>query len=225
MSPKSLADLKLNDEELPAMPLDDLPTFGGVPTPPQPGAYRFRLPDMKVKVVETYEAVKDGKTVTRLKTVFSRDYPLQIVASPGGKANGEAFQTQIFGLERDRGKDKAVQASDLDYLIRALGEKTRPTKLGAYGDLLESLGGKEFGADLTLSWNCNKNRKIRVLDASGRNVEGDKEGCGRKYFQSDKTNKPDQKIERGTNGEYPVEIACSCGGIVRAFANLDNLRS
>jgi hypothetical protein len=220
MSPKSLAELDLKDEELPPMPLDDLPTFGGVPTPPQPGAYRFKLPDM-AKVYDTYDTPKG----VRLKVVFDRDHALQITTSPGGKANGETFQTQLNGLERERGKDKAVSASDLDYLIRALGVKTRPASMKAYVELLQTFSGREFGADLSFSWNCNGNRNIRMLDASGRNVEGDKPGCGRKYYQSDKTNKPDQKIERGTNGEYPVELACSCGGIVRAFANLDNLRA
>lgn len=221
MSPKSLADLQLNAEELPPMPLDDLPEFGGMPTPPQPGAYRFKLPDMK-EVFETYDAVIDGKTVQRLKVVFDRTHPLLITA--GARSVGETFQTQINGTERDRGKDKSVKASDLDYLMKALGLKTRPANMAAMGEFLVAQSGKEFGADVTFNWNCNPNRKIRVLDANGKNVEGETNGCGRKFYQADHTSKPEQKIERDAAGLYPVELKCSCGNIIRTFGNLDNLR-
>ena len=47
----------------------------------------------------------------------------------------------------------------------------------------------------------------------------------RDHYQADKTSKDEQKIQRLENGTYPIEVACSCGALVRCFANLDNIRA
>jgi hypothetical protein len=48
-------------------------------------------------------------------------------------------------------------------------------------------------------------------------VEG-KKGCGEAYYQED--------VPKNADGQVPYEIQCGqCGALLRAFANLDNLRS
>jgi hypothetical protein len=79
--------------------------------------------------------------------------------------------------------------------------------------------GKEFGGDIRYSWRCSTERDIRARDQQGQVqvVEGRK-GCGESYYQED--------VPKQGNGEVPYEIQCGkCGALLRAFANLDNLRS
>jgi expansin (peptidoglycan-binding protein) len=79
-------------------------------------------------------------------------------------------------------------------------------------------GGKEFSADLRYSWKCSQDRNIRVRDAQGaiQEVEGTK-GCNTAYYQED--------VPKAADGTTPYEITCQCGALIRAFANVDNIRS
>lgn len=212
----SLNDLQLKDEKLPVQDLDDLPEFGGFQEPPQPGPYRFKLPDM-TNVWEAFDATIGGNSVQRVRAIFDREHPLTIVQSNNG-INGETFQTRISNAERPRGKDKSVVVSDMDYLLKALGEKTRPTSNKGYIEKMKTFAGKEFGADITYSWVCSPDRDIYAMDAEGKTqkVEGQK-GCGKKYYMKD--------IPKGEDGKVPTQIQCACGAAVRCFANLDNLRA
>lgn len=221
MSVHDVSELK--DEALPTALLDDIPEFGGFTEPPQPGPYRFRLPaDMK----GLWEPIDTPKG-QRVKFTFDRDAPLTITQSAKDAGLvGTTFQTRLSNTERNRG---GSEVSDLDYLLKALSPKgtKRPPSNKAYVEAVIALGSKEFGADISYNWSCNPTRNIRVADADGavKEVEGTP-GCGWRYYQGDKA--PDQAKKLGyigrTNGEYPLEITCTCGAIVRAFANLDNLR-
>ena len=220
--PKSIAELagELKDEVLPTsgQGLDDLPTFGSFTPPPPPGSYRFKLPGDLSAIWDLFD-VADKTPPQRVKATFDRDHPLLIVQSPQGKSNGEPFETRLTNNERARGKDKSVTASDMDYLLRALGEKTKPRSNREYMQVVSRNGGKEFGADLRYSWRCSTDRDIRARDQAGQVqvVEGRK-GCGEAYYQED--------IPKGPDGQVPYEIQCgNCGALLRAFANLDNLRS
>jgi hypothetical protein len=219
---KNLTELAgtLKDEVLPTAgeELDDLPTFGTFTPPPPPGAYRFKLPMDLSSIWDLFDA--PGKTPPqRVKMALDRDHPLLIVQSPGGKSNGEPFETRLTNNERKRGKDGAVVASDMDYLLRACGEKAKPKSNREYMQAVQRHGGKEFGADLRYSWRCSKDRDIRVRDQANQiqTVEG-KKGCGESYYQED--------VQKNADGSVPYEVTCSnCGALLRAFANLDNLRS
>src|SRR5215471_8764161 len=218
---KSIQELagQLKDEALPTagQELDDLPIFGGFTPPPPPGAYRFELPKDVSAIYDLFD-VPDKQPPQRVRVNFDRDHPLLIVQSPKGLSNGEPFETRLTNNERGRGKDKAVVASDLDYLLRALGDKTKPRTNREYMQKVSTHGGKQFGADLRYSWRCSKDRDIRVKDGNGQVqvVEG-KKGCGASFYQED--------VPKGANGEVPYEITCGdCGALLRAFANLDNLR-
>lgn len=218
---KSLADLGLKDEKLPTAgeSLDNLPQFGQFTPPPQPGPYRFRLPKDLTNVYDTFEA-GDGKG-QRLTMIFDAQSPLLIVQSKNDRYNGEPFQTRINNNERPRGKDKKL-ASDLDYLIVAFegSGAQKPATNKAYLEKVRTYGGREFGADVRWSWRCNKERTIRVRDAAGALVEmPDKKGCGEAYYQEDVENM------KTAEGEFPLEIQCSCGAVLRGFGNLDNIRA
>jgi hypothetical protein len=219
---KSIQELagQLKDEVLPTagQELDDLPTFGGFAPPPPAGAYRFKLPADLSAVWDLID-VPDKQPPQRVRLNLDRDHPLLITQSPQGKSNNEPFETRLTNTERGRGKDKAVTASDMDYLLRALGEKAKPKNNREYMQMVQKHAGQEFGADLRYSWRCSKDRDIRVRDNAGQvQVVEDKKGCGEAFYQED--------VPKGVDGAVPYEITCGgCGALLRAFANLDNLRS
>ena len=212
---KSLSELDLKDEKLPDLSLDDLPEFGGFADPPQPGSYRFKLPDMQ-KVWDVYDSPKGQ----RVRAVFDRDYPLTITASRDGSSNGEPFQTRLSNQERPRGKDKTLEISDLDYLLAAMGEKTKPKTNKEYITKVTSFSGREFGGDVAFSFSCNDQKNIRVQDNEGKLQEVQNQmGCGKKYYMKDIQNM------KGEDGKFPTLITCACGAALRTFANLDNIRA
>jgi hypothetical protein len=220
MAGKSLSELTelLKDEPIPVMNVEDLPDFGSWAQPPQPGPYRFKLPASLATAFEIYE----DKGKQYIRALFDKDAPLLIVNDPRQKHTNEAFQTRLTNQRRKRGE---IEASDLDYLLKALGETTTPTSNRAYMETLQKHAAQEFTADITYNWTCSDTRDIYVDDGAGgtKKDESGRKGCGKKYYQAEKTKKPEQQIQK-VNGEYPYEIACTCGAVVRAFANIDNMR-
>ena len=227
MAGKGLNELELREEEAPALNYDDVPEFGGWAPPPQPGPYRFRTPADMSALYELYDG-KENKQFVRV--LFDKDAPLVIVKALDPKVVGTPFQTRISNEPRPRGKDK-VEVSDADLLLKATGEKERPKGNKAFIDRMTTKANVEFGADISYNWNCSETRKMRVIetqaDGSTKNIEDPegRNGCGRKYYQESHTKKPEQQIKKLADGSYPYEIQCSCGNVVRAFANLENLRS
>ena len=234
MSPKSLQELGLKDEGtiVTGDALADLPTFGTFTPPPQPGPFRFELPKDLTSCYEVYDTPSKVPP-QRVRIIFDADHPLTIVQSMGGKYNGEPFQTRLSNEERPRGKDKAIVASDWDYLLRAFGVQTKPTRLvngtkvpdnKGYIEATKPHARKQFGGDIRYSWKCGQDRNIRVATvdpATGartgvQEVENQK-GCGNSYYGDDVPKNPD--------GTTPLEITCQCGALLRAFANLDNIRA
>lgn len=226
MSPKSLNELTdLRNDALPTagQGLEDLPTFGGFAPPPQPGAFRFQLPANLTSIWDPFDT-PEKTPPQRIAAIFDADHPLKITQSKDGRYNGEPFQTRINNNERARGKDKSVIASDMDYLLRAFKETTKPASNKAYAEAVMRHAGKEFGADIRWSWRCSKERNIRVEvkdPATGqrtevKEIEGQK-GCGEAFYQED--------VPKMPNGEFPLEIQCQCGALLRAFGNLDNFRA
>jgi hypothetical protein len=218
---KSLQDLGLKEEALPTagQALADLPDFGQFREPPQPGAYRFQLPDDLGSIWDVYDT--PSKTPPqRIRAVFDRDHPLLIVQSPGGRANNEPFETRMSNEERPRGKDKAIIASDMDYLLRALKVVQKPANNRAYIDVMKQQAKKQFGADIRYSWKCSPERNIRVKDAQGnvQEVEG-KKGCNSSFYLEDLPGGG-----KDAAGNVSTQIQCTCGAFLRCFANLDNIR-
>lgn len=223
MSAKSLSELELKDEPLPAGSLEDLPEFGSFAPPPQPGPYRFKLPSDLSKVWDVFDVTGKGQ---RVKAIFDRDNPLLIVQSFDGKANGDTFHTRLSNLERKRGKE-GPEVSDLDYLLAAFGVKERPKSNRAYIEAIKPQAGKEFAADVSYNYSCNEQKKIRGY--VGEQVqELDQMGCGWRYYTGTGNANPAKKtgyIQKQPDGTYPTEITCQCGAVLRAFANLDSIRA
>jgi hypothetical protein len=208
----------LKPEKLPTAGQDlaDLPDFGAFEPPPQPGPFRFKLPMDLATIYDVFDvAALNG---VRVRAIFDREHPLLIVQSLGGKYNGQPFHTRIANNERNRGKaGSGIVASDWDYLNKAFGEKVKPADNAGYITLLKKHPGGEFGADIRYSWRCDSTRPIRTRDNQGvvQVVENQK-GCGEAFYQED--------VPKNADGTTPYEITCTCGALLRAWANLDNIR-
>lgn len=221
---KSLNDLGLKDEKLPTagQTLDDLPQFGQFAPPPQPGPMTFKLPGDLTNLWDTFEVEKTpGTKETRVQIEFDASAPLLIQQSAGNRYNNEPFQTKLNNNERARGKDKKM-ASDLDYLIAAIDGPTavRPDSNRGYIERVRAYAGKLFGGDMRWSWRCSKTRDKRVKDEQGNTVAVPGHmGCGEAYYQEDVLNL------KQADGDFPLEISCKCGAVLRAFGNIDNIRA
>ena len=230
--PKSLHELNLTDEALPTAgeALDALPHFGEYAPLPPPGIYRFKLPTDMLNRYDTLEAhwVKSAAK-TRVACIFDEVSPLLIVQARDPHLVGTSFQTRLTNAEMERGRRGSGQmASDLDYLGAAFGVATKPAGNRGYVEMCKRLQG-EFTAEVVWTWHCNKERSIRVEvrqpDGSTTIQEyPEQKGCGLRYKQADKTNDRAKKVDR-ENGLYPLEFVCSCGNVLRPFANLDNIRA
>lgn len=214
----SLNDLGLSNTSLEGASFDDIPENIGIqfPDPPQPGKYRFKLPASLNAVWAVVDSEKFGQ---RINAVFDGDSTLTIVQSPDGAHNGEEFTYRISNVPRERTKEK-ILVSDMDLLLRALGETARPKTNKAYALALQKYAGHEFGATEEYSWNCNPKRAAYWENGSGGAEKvllddgSERTGCGQRYYQRDVP-----KVE----GRYPVRLTCSnteCGASVRAFPNL-----
>ena len=219
--PKAPHELNLGSEAIEGVTSDALPEqFGSRPDPPQPGPYRFRLPEDLSAIYETIERTVRDKVVTRIEAQFDEQHPLTIVQSPKGAHNDEPFETRINNAERKR--DKAgTMASDADYLLARSFNIALPKVRNNqwYLDEIKKLSSQEFAADIEYTWNCSKKRNVRVDDGEGnvQEIEG-RLGCGQSYYQSDVPTE---------EGVTPVRITCSnpeCGANLRAWPQLTRFR-
>lgn len=215
MSP-SINDLGLSNEKLDGAGASfaDMPDeYGGAAPPPPPGSYRFQLPKSLAELWAKLDAESTNNHGERVSCNFDEHNPLIIVQSPASASDGEPFQVRLNNVPRRRGpKTAQVEASDLDYLLRAFGETARPSTNRGYITAMQKYASKTFGADIEWSWYCNKKKPIYVEGEDGvtKPVENTL-GCGTTYYQNDVA-----KVE----GAYPLRVTCQCGAGVRAFGNL-----
>jgi hypothetical protein len=223
-----LNDLQLGTEKIGDVDFDAMPEqMGSFREDPQPGTYRFKLSAKLDDIWDTIDAKTKG---TRINAIFDDTHPLVIVQSPGGALDGEPFLYRISNVERRRGKaddPNAVEVSDLDYLLRdGLGETTKPKTNAEYAKALMRHAGEEFTADLERSWNCRKDKNIRVFDETQQRtveVEGTL-GCGSRYYQKDVSKVPSDPNDPASLPVYPRTITCQCGAQIRGFSNLSRFR-
>jgi len=165
--------------------------------------------------------------------------PLTVVQSAGGLHDGETYNWQVSNQEFNRAKrgEPEQMASDLDFLLRdAFKIAKKPMNNPGYAQVLMTLSGKEFTADVEWSWYCNDEKNIRVPDGQGGYTEVEQKGCGSKYYQGGKNGvqkspqDPGQPVGPANPLVWPERIICGgkdgipCGAAVRAFPNLRNLR-
>lgn len=221
----SLNDLNLKNEALEGADFDNIPENLGqsFQDPPQPGKYRFKLPANMGTCWAVVETEKHGQ---RINAVLADSAALTIVQSPnGGQHNGEDFSYRISNVPRERTKEK-ILVSDMDLLLRALGETKRPVTNKAYAQALQKHAGEEFTAEVEFSYQCNPKRDAYFDDGNGgqakaadpSSTSGSRLGCGTRYYQKDVP-----KVD----GVQPVRITCGnpeCGASVRAFPNLSGFK-
>ncbi len=207
--------------------------MGAFAPPPQPGAYRFRLPTDMSRIWEPIELTTGKNPGKRLRARFDDSSPLTIVQSPGSRYDGDPFITSISNAERRRGRKddpSAPEVSDMDYLLMAaFGLTKKPLTNRDYANALMAHAGQEFGADLTWSWRCREDKDIRVADdqAPGQTkpVEGTK-GCGQRYYHTKIDKVPADQDQPNGPQVYPEHITCGqCGADLRAFASLERFRA
>jgi hypothetical protein len=197
--------------------------------PPQPGAYRFRLPTA-IDSWDTMDHANCSNPGKRLAVIFDRNHPLTIIQSPGKVRDGEPFECRINNAERRRGKrddPAAPEVSDMDYLFRdAFDHKGQPPgrTLKAYAQQLLTHAGQEFGADIEWSWNCNSQRNIRVDNGAGGYEEVEQKGCGARYYQADVPKVLSNPADPTSSVVFPLRHLCACGASLRAFPNLTRYR-
>lgn len=216
-----ITDLGLSNEKVGGdVDLDNLPKTGGFLPLLQPGRYRFKLP---ANLNDVFDKVTSSKG-ERITAIFDQHAPLQIVQAPPQYKDrvGEPFQTRISNVERARGKDK-IEVSDFDYLLRAVGHKTRPKTNVDYAKALLEHAGQEFDAAVEVQYSCNPNKDIYADDGNGGTapVEGQK-GCGARYYQNQ------VQDLKNPDGTFPERITCSgndgaCAASLRAFSQLGSI--
>jgi hypothetical protein len=158
----NINDLKLIDEQLPAVDLDVLKEQQGSYTLPQPGVYTFQLPpsmDEVFDVVQTdagqrLQLTLEGKNYLRigeLDKVFcrisNRDYPW------GGET-----------------------VNDMAYLAKALGYHGKLTTNREYLEALKSEGGSKFEAELSWTAKNKATGKEWAAPRGFKRVKGQKAG-------------------------------------------------
>lgn len=228
-----LNDLGLTNEQVgEALDYTTMPDqFGGFAPPPPPGPYRFKLPADLSGIWDTFDYLKGNPPGKRLSAVFDDAHPLTILQSPGAEHDGEPFTTKITNAERKRGKKDDLTAqtvSDMDYMNRDVwGVQTKP-KGGNVGYAQEFLkhAGTEFAADVEWSWKCSASKPIYVDNGQGGLQEVPNQlGCGTAYYQKDVDRVLSNPEDPNSPKIFPLRIGCTCGGNVRAFANLVRFRA
>ena len=194
---------------------------GYTPTPP-PGTYRFRLPADLRDVWEGFEATIKEQKVPRIRALLEGVNSLTITHSKTGAQTGDSFRTRISNAERLRNKAQDLYASDMLYLLRALGEEGPWPNNKAYAESLIKHASAEFEANIEWSAWCNKNKGVRVqqTDEEGNTtlvVNEEQMGCGARVYQRD--------IPQDENNNFVEQFGCpDCGAVLRAFANLGQFK-
>jgi hypothetical protein len=244
MAKKTAAELQLKQEQIegPKTMEDAGEEYTPGPPPPYPGSYRFRPPSNFASLWDKYEtAITDrnknplpGKEkVERISIVFDKDDPLIIVQAPPGEEAtvGGAFTTRVNNRERDRARkgDPPLYVADLLYLLRAWNPTGAvPKSNQEYIAEAMKHAGKEFGADVEWSANCNEENQIyiEVQDESGnvstapgvdQATQQPVKGCGKRYYMNNWV--------KGADGRYLPRHRCECGASLRPYGSLRNFRA
>jgi len=215
----SLNDLDLlPEEDVTVTDLDQLQEGKAQrPDPPQPGSYRFTIPE---NVKEAYELL-DTPNGQKLEVRFEDTKALILSAS------GLPFWVRINNETREyRGKPQNAFAS----LLKALREKGSVGSISTYTKALDKHAGDQFVADVTYSASCSPKKDIFIpgRQEDGGGVQQGVKGCGAKYRQESFTTKAGVSygaIPRHEDGSFSNRFTCSCGASVSVFAGLENFRS
>lgn len=214
--------LNLSDDDLPGFNPKAMPQGLGIRvTPPQPGVYRFRLPEHPAieNVFDTIET-EDSQI---LVAVFSDDASLYNVTlrQPYNARVTNRFR-EINLLNPETGEKEPTLISDFGMLLKAVSATPDKVSNKYLAAALASAGGREFIAEHTLTANCNPKREIWQ---SGEQVKG-KYGCGKNYgVEAWKGKKSEQfAIPLDSDGKVALRFTCNCGAELRCWSKLQGFR-
>lgn len=217
--------LHLSDEPLPidvnAMPQG----LGSRPQTPQPGIYRFRLPEAPA-IENVFDTIETDEAQI-LQAIFQDDAMLfneTLNRYYMGRVNNRFREINV--TNRETGLKEATLISDFGMMLKALNavpEKISNRHLAA---ALVSAAGKCFIAEHTLTANCNKKNEIYK---SGNKVTG-KLGCGKQYAVEAWKSKKSERHAIPIDGDDKVALRfiCltgDCGAELRSWGQLQGYRS
>jgi hypothetical protein len=228
-----LQELGLTNEQVgQALDYNSMPDqMGSFTPPPQPGSYRFKLPNDLTGIWEVFDHTGGNPPGKRIRAKFDDAHPLTIIQSPNATRNGEPFQTSLSNAERRRGKKDDPAApwiSDMDYFNRdvwSLTSKPSGGNVGYANEFMKHANG-EFGADVEWNWFCNPKKNIYADNGQGATQEvAGQAGCGTSYYQKDVPKVAQDPNDPNSPQEFPLRITCQCGANIRAFANITRFRA
>ena len=221
----NLNDLPLNAETIDDVDTETVPLLGGgIPLPPQPGTYVFRLPPPEAifNCFETEETADQGQ---RLRAVFKEE------SSLWNETLNQPYDARVSNRVRfinvndpdNPGQKKSIGISDMAQLLRVVDSIPESKTNTGYGNALVRAATRRFKADHTLTAQCNATRDIYK---DGGVVKG-KKGCGSKYAVEAYT--PKQGPPVGTipkdGDKTAVHFTCGkCGAELRCWGSLRSFR-
>jgi len=214
--------LNLSDEVLP-LDLKVMPQgLGTRPQVPQPGIYRFRLPESPA--IENVFDTIDTEDSQILVAVFSDDAMLfnETLGRFYVARVNNRFR-EISSTNRDTGEKESILISDYGMMLKALNAEPQRISNRYLAAALIECAGKAFIAEHTLTASCNKTREIFK---SGQRVTG-KMGCGKQYaVEAWKGTKSERfQIPVDGDGKVALRFECNCGAELRSWGQLQGFRS
>jgi len=222
----NLNDLPLNAETIDDVDTETVPLLGGgIPLPPQPGTYVFRLPAAEA-LFNCFEPEETADQGQRLRAVFKEEASLwnETLNQPyDGRVSNRVRYINVNDPENP-GQKKSIGISDMAQLLRVVDSIPEHKTNAGYGNALVKGAGRRFKAEHILTATCSKTRDIYK---SGAVVKGVK-GCGSKYALEAYTPKqgpPVGVIPKDEDGKVAVRFACGkCGAELRCWGGLRSFR-
>jgi len=220
----NLNDLPLNSETIDDVDPETVPLLGGgMPLPPQPGIYTFRLPPAEAlfNCFKTEESADQGQ---RISAVFRDEAALwnETLNKPYDSRVSNRVRFIKVNDPENPGEKKQIGISDMAQLLRVVDSLPEHKTNQGYGNALIKAAGRRFRGEHTLTANCNKDRDIYK---DGQVIKG-KKGCGAKYAVEAYTpskGAPVGAIPRDADG-IAVRFHCACGAELRCWGQLRSFR-
>lgn len=213
----NINNLNLSEEELP-LDFATMPSVGTSRPVPQPGIYRFRLPEVPAieNVLDTDET-PDGQV---LLARFQDDAMLF------NETTNEWYSARISNRFRtvkrrnaETGETEERLVSDFGSLLKAVNSTPEIVTNKSMAQALVDAAGRHFIAEHTLTANCSP---VRDIYREGKVIVG-KKGCGARYAVT-KWGKT-LPIPRNEDGTVATRFECQCGAELRAWGQLQGFKS
>ncbi|MCP4900189.1 MAG: hypothetical protein GY906_24725 [bacterium] len=213
--------LNLSDEPLP-LNIQAMPSgLGSRPQTPQPGIYRFRLPE--APAIENVFDTQEADDTQILLAVFNNDgmlYNISLKQNYTARISNRFREIKVTNPETK--EKEPLLISDFGMLLKALNAVPDRVSNRALATALVQAAGTEFIAEHTLTATCNKKNPIWK---QGKTVAG-KFGCGRQYaVEGWKSEKSERLQLPVVEGRVALRFTCPCDAELRSWGQLQGFRS